>query len=155
MNIKALTLGFATLLLWLMSTSTALADGPGPIRIGINSQQYGPSRARVAAHIHETSARAGEARDRGHWPGTISRSLTASGFLRIAHRYSLTSLRQPWIGYADSPLRCEEPIVDLRSLLAIALALGLAITALCVSRVVALEPADSARTEIRPIEIGP
>jgi hypothetical protein len=70
MKIKALTLWFATLLLWLMSTSAVLADGPGPIRIGINSQQYGPSRARVAAHIHETSARAGEARDAGHPPGS-------------------------------------------------------------------------------------
>src|SRR5579862_9725621 len=69
MKTKALTLWIATLLLWLMSTSTALADGPGPIRIGINSQQYGPSRARVAADIHESSARAGEARDRGNSPG--------------------------------------------------------------------------------------
>jgi hypothetical protein len=70
MKTKALTLWSAALLLWVMSTATALADGPGPIRIGINSQQYGPSRARVAAHIHESSARAGEARNRGHSPGS-------------------------------------------------------------------------------------
>jgi hypothetical protein len=70
MKTKALTPWIAALLLWLMSTSTVLADGPGPIRIGINSQQYGPSRARVAAHIHESSARAREARDRGHSPAS-------------------------------------------------------------------------------------
>jgi hypothetical protein len=70
MKTKALSLSIATLLLLLMSTATALADGPGPIRIGINSQQYGPRRARVAAHIHASTAWAGEVRDRGHSPGS-------------------------------------------------------------------------------------
>jgi hypothetical protein len=70
MKTKALTLWIATLLLWLMSTSTALAGGSGPIRIGINSQQYGPSRARVAAHIHASTARSADTRDRSATPGT-------------------------------------------------------------------------------------
>src|SRR5579884_13804 len=101
MNIKALTLGFATLLLWLMSTSTALADGPGPIRIGINSQQYGPSRARVAAHIHETSARAGEARDRGHSPES-----TQAVVVTVTTRGAVSNLPPPF-----PPLPTNAPIL--------------------------------------------
>jgi hypothetical protein len=70
MKTKALTLWIVAVVLWLMSTAIALADGPGPIRIGINSEQYGPSHARVAAHIHESSAQAGLTRDRGQSPGS-------------------------------------------------------------------------------------
>ncbi|MGH3007781.1 MAG: hypothetical protein ACRDLM_00020 [Gaiellaceae bacterium] len=68
MRTKALTLWIVALFLWLMSSGPALADGP--LRIGINSQQYGPSRARVAAHIHASAARAGETHDRGATPGS-------------------------------------------------------------------------------------
>src|SRR5438552_2061195 len=59
MKTKTLILCAAALLVWLTSTSTALAGGP--IRIGINSQQYGPSRARVRAHLDASAARPGEA----------------------------------------------------------------------------------------------
>jgi hypothetical protein len=68
MRTKALTACIVVLLLWLMWSEAALAGGP--IKIGINSQQYGPSRARVAAHIHASAARAGETRDRGAIPGS-------------------------------------------------------------------------------------
>jgi len=70
MRTKALSVCIAALLLWLMSTESALAGGGGPIRIGINSQQYGRSRARVAANIHASAARAGETRDRGATPAS-------------------------------------------------------------------------------------
>jgi hypothetical protein len=63
MKTRTLILCAAVLLVWLTSTSTALADGP--IRIGINSQQYGPSRARVRAHIDASTARPGEVSDQG------------------------------------------------------------------------------------------
>ena len=68
MKTKVLTGCIAALVLWWMSSEAALAGGP--IRIGINSQQYGSSRARVAAHIHASTARAGETRDRGALPGS-------------------------------------------------------------------------------------
>lgn len=58
-----LTACIAVLLLSLMWSEAALADGP--IKIGINSQQYGPSRAGVAAHVHASAARAAETPDRG------------------------------------------------------------------------------------------
>jgi hypothetical protein len=67
MTRKALIPCTATLLLALISSGTALAAGP--IRIGINSQQYGPSRARVAAHIHASDARSGETNDQGATTG--------------------------------------------------------------------------------------
>jgi len=101
MKTKALTLWIATLPLWLMSTSTALADGPGPIRIGINSQQYGPSRARVAAHIHESSARAGEARDRGNSPGS-----TQAVVVTVRTRGAVSNLPPPF-----PPLSTSAPIL--------------------------------------------
>lgn len=63
MRAKALTACIAALLLWLMWSEAALAGGP--IKIGINSQQYGPSRAGAAAHIHASAARSGETTDRG------------------------------------------------------------------------------------------
>jgi hypothetical protein len=66
MKTKALTACIGAFLLSLMWSEPALADGP--IKIGINSQQYGPSRARVAAHIHASAARAGAARDQGATP---------------------------------------------------------------------------------------
>ncbi len=106
MKTKALTLWSATLLLWVMSTATALADGPGPIRIGINSQQYGPSRARVAAHIHETSARAGEASDRGHSPGS-----TQAVVVTVRTRGAISNLppRFPPLSTSSPILRDQHP----------------------------------------------
>ena len=68
MRTKALILRVAALLLWLMSSGTALAGTP--IRIGINSQQYGLSRASVGARIHASGAQAGETHDRGARPGS-------------------------------------------------------------------------------------
>ena len=68
MKAKLLTLWIATLALWLVSNGTALAGGP--IKIGINSQQYGPSRARVGAHIDASAARAGETRHQGSTRGS-------------------------------------------------------------------------------------
>src|SRR5579864_8018298 len=68
MKAKSLTLWITALVLWLMSSETALAGGP--IRIGINSQQYGASRARVGAHIDASASRAGETRDQGSTRGS-------------------------------------------------------------------------------------
>jgi hypothetical protein len=106
MKTRALTLWSATLLLWVMSTATALADGPGPIRIGINSQQYGPSRARVAAHIHESSARAGEARYRGHSPGS-----TQAVVVTVRTRGAVSNLppRFPPLSTSSPILRDQHP----------------------------------------------
>lgn len=59
MMTKALIACIAVLLV--MSSRTALADGP--IKIGINSQQYGPGRAHVSAHINASATRPGETRE--------------------------------------------------------------------------------------------
>jgi hypothetical protein len=75
MKTKPLSLWIATLLLLLMSGGTALADGP--IRIGINSQQYGPSRARVSAHIHASASRVSTTREGGNTPETTEAVVVA------------------------------------------------------------------------------
>jgi len=66
MKAKALTLFTSSLVLWLSTTATALAGGP--IKIGINSQQYGPRHARVAANIHASAAQADETHGRNTTP---------------------------------------------------------------------------------------
>ena len=59
MKAKALSACALSLLFWLCTAAAALADGP--IKIGINSQQYGPSHARVAAHVDVSAASTGKA----------------------------------------------------------------------------------------------
>jgi hypothetical protein len=76
MNTKPLSLWIAMLLLLvLMSSGTASADAP--IQIGINSQQYGPSHARVAAHIHASASRVPTTRERGNTSGTTEAVVVA------------------------------------------------------------------------------
>ena len=75
MRTKTVTLSATALLLWLMSSATALADGP--IRIGINSQQYGPSHARVGAQIHAASS-TGQTRDRQDTSGPTAQQVVVT-----------------------------------------------------------------------------
>ena len=100
MKTNTLTLCIAPLVVLLTSTATALADSP--IRIGINSQQYGPSRARVGAHIAASSARAGETRDRGGIPPGAAQRVVVT--IRTAH--SGSSLPPPF-----PPLSTSAPIL--------------------------------------------
>ncbi len=104
MKTKTLTLSVTALLVWLTSTATALADAP--IRIGINSQQYGPSRARVGAHIHASTVRAGEARDRGDRPASTQAVVVT---VRTAHAASSLPPPFPPLSTSSSILRDKHP----------------------------------------------
>jgi hypothetical protein len=80
MKTKTLSLCIVPFLVWLTTTATALADGP--IRIGINSQQYGPTRARVGAHIDASAARGRKTRGRADTSGGTQAVVVA---VRTAH----------------------------------------------------------------------
>lgn len=104
MNAKTLTLCIALPLVWLTSTATALADAP--IRIGINSQQYGPSRARVGAHIDASAARASERRDGANTPGSAQAVVVT---VRTVHAASNLPPPFPPLSTSAAILRDQHP----------------------------------------------
>ena len=99
MTTRALVTCIATLLLFLLSSGTALAGSP--IRIGINAQQYGPGRARVAAHIHASAARSGEAQDQGASSGSthvvVVTVKTRGGAASLPPRFPPLSTSSPFL----------------------------------------------------------
>jgi hypothetical protein len=104
MKMKALTLCAVSLLLWLMSAATALADGP--ITIGINSQQYGPSHARARAHIEAAAARAGAPHNQRNTPASTQPVVVT---VRTAHAVSNLPPRFPPLSTSSPILRDQHP----------------------------------------------